>query len=516
MHEVSGVWRDRDALPGRDGSGLRARALADPLRPAYHFTAPAGWMNDPNGACQWNGEYHLFYQYNPRAAKHRWIHWGHAVSTDLIRWQDRPIALRPSEGPDQDGCWSGVLVNDAGTPVMMYSGERNHVQTACLAYGDDSLTHWTKEPGNPVIERPAGADLTEFRDHCVWREDGRWRQLIGSGIRHMGGTAYLYESEDLVAWRLIGPLVVGDASALPDTDPLWTGTMWECVDFFRLGQDGTTAAPDLSSTDPHVLIFSVWDEERTLHPLAATGRYVRDRFEIDSYRRLDLGGRHAYAPQTFVDERGRRILWSWMQEGRGKAAQAAAGWSGAMALPRTLRLDADGVIRQDPVRELIAGRGAALVWIPEGRAHRSSGAQFEFAVDAVVPCGAGVVLEILATPDGEECTTVRVSRTAAGALCVDLSRSLSSLDRDVDGSAHQGTIPGSAPADTVRIRGFVDRSSIELFIDGIALTTRVYPTRADARILRISGVGTAVMTDPVGWEMRSQEQPERELDPQIE
>src|SRR5690606_19223068 len=158
------------------------------------------------------------------------IHWGHAVSTDLVRWEDRPIALSPSAGPDAEGCWSGVLVDDGGVPAIVYSGHAGGRQTACLAYGDESLTTWTKEPANPVIEPPVGVELTGFRDHCVWRENGAWRQLIGSGIRGRGGTAFLYEGDDLRSWRPLGPLVVGEAAALPSDDPMWTGTMWECAD----------------------------------------------------------------------------------------------------------------------------------------------------------------------------------------------------------------------------------------------------------------------------------------------
>lgn len=492
-----------------DERDLRAAALADPHRPAYHFTAPAGWLNDPNGAGQRGGEYHLFYQYNPYAAEHRLIHWGHAVSTDLVRWEDRPIALTPSEGPDAEGCWSGVLVDDGGRPVIMYSGHAEGRQTACLAYGDETLTTWTKEAGNPVIEPPADIDLTAFRDHCVWREGGRWRQLIGSGIRGKGGTAFLYESDDLLSWRPLGPLVAGDAAALPSADPAWTGTMWECVDFFRLRPDGITGPPDGASDDPHVLLFSAWDDGRTMHPLAAIGSYDGRRFEISRSQRLDLGGRHAYAPQSFADESGRRILWSWMQESRSVDAQREAGWSGAMALPRTLTLDASGVLRQAPVEELSLARGAKLDWAEEPGRFTSSGDQIEFALDADIPIGSGVEIGMLATADGRERTCLRVSRAVSGELSAVLDRSRSSLDDHVDTSDHAGAVPSDG--DVVRIRGFVDRSSVEVFVDGIALTTRVYPTRPDARIVSAAARGRSAISTIEGWAIDGQEEPVRAM-----
>lgn len=495
-----------------DGPALRARALGDRLRPQYHFTAPAGWLNDPNGVCQWDGTYHLFYQYNPYFAGHHQICWGHATSTDLVRWTDRPIALRPSRGPDQHGCWSGVLVNDGGRPVIVYSGNHAGTQTACLAVGDATLSTWRKDPANPVIAPPESVPLTAFRDHCVWREDGGWRQLIGSGIRGEGGAAFLYASDDLREWRLIGPLVVGDAQAVPDLDPLWTGTMWECVDFFRLRADGSTAAPDDESEEPHVLIFSAWDAGRTMHPLVATGRYVQSRFEIEGYQRLDLGGRHAYAPQSFVDEQGRRILWSWMQEARDLETQLQACWSGAMALPRVLRLDKHGLIRQAPVPELEAARGAELTWDGDERGWTSSGVQIEFAFEATVPMGAEVQIDLLASPGGEEHTSAVLRRDREGALSIEVDRSRSSLGAaDLDRSAHYGLVPYSA--ERVGVRGFVDRSSVELFVDGVALTTRVYPTRADAREIRVLPEGGARVGDLAGWHMQSQEPPARAVQP---
>src|SRR4051812_11081423 len=98
----------------QDGTGSPV-ANRDRHRPRYHFLPLANWMNDPNGLIQWQGEYHMFYQYNPLAATHGGIHWGHAISRDLVHWTHLPLALAPTPGgPDEDGCWSGCIVDDAG------------------------------------------------------------------------------------------------------------------------------------------------------------------------------------------------------------------------------------------------------------------------------------------------------------------------------------------------------------------------------------------------------------------
>ncbi|HYH76017.1 MAG TPA: glycoside hydrolase family 32 protein, partial [Arthrobacter sp.] len=235
---------------------LVARAEADAHRPRFHFVSPAGWLNDPNGVSQWNGTYHLFYQYNPEGAFHYRILWGHATSTDLVTWTDQPVALEPSAGPDTDGCWSGVLVNDGGTPTLVYSGRHGERELPCVAVGSPDLLTWSKAPENPVIPAPpAGVDVTAFRDHCVWREGSGWRQLVGSGIRGRGGTAFLYESADLRNWDYIGPLCIGDASAGDPAATDWQGTMWECVDLFRAGTGVLGDGADAGNAQVDVLVF---------------------------------------------------------------------------------------------------------------------------------------------------------------------------------------------------------------------------------------------------------------------
>lgn len=475
---------------------LIARAAVDPHRPAYHFTAPGGWLNDPNGLTQHDGEYHLFYQFNPYAPVHHRIHWGHAVSTDLVHWRDLPIALTPSDGPDVDGCWSGVLVYDGGTPTIVYSGRHGDRELPCVATGTPDLVEWTKDAGNPVIAAPpAGVDITAFRDHCVWREGGRWRQLIGSGIRGQGGTAFLYESPDLREWTYLGPLLIGDSSAGDATAPDWTGTMWECVDLFRIGGE------DPARRD--VLVFSAWDEGVTHHPLYWSGRYEGDRFTPDALHRLDLGERYFYAPQSMRDDAGRRLMFGWLQEGRPDSAVLAAGWSGVMSLPRVVTAASDGSLHQEPAPEVDALRTGLLVseTVELGAvpAEIVRGDQLDLELRLAIPdhCLATIALRV--SDEEAERTVVRLERDGDRAE-LRLDRSQSSLDPDVDASPRAGTVPVNADG-RVDVRILVDHSALEVFAGGVPLTARVYPTRPDALGVRLSGEG--VRGEVRAWSMGS-------------
>jgi beta-fructofuranosidase len=191
----------------------------DPHRPAFHFLPAKNWMNDPNGLIQWRGQYHLFYQHNPYGPNHANMHWGHAVSDDLVGWTELPVALAPQPGgPDAGGCWSGCAVDNHGVPTFVYTGV--HPQTVCLATpspatsGDDTLT-WQQHPANPVIAGPpaafAGPSQGDFRDPYVWRAGDQWHMVIGSKVAGEGGVVLRYRSDDLVTWEYLGVLLRGEA-----------------------------------------------------------------------------------------------------------------------------------------------------------------------------------------------------------------------------------------------------------------------------------------------------------------
>ncbi len=442
--------------------------MRDRHRPHYHFLPPANWMNDPNGLIQWGETFHLFYQYNPTGATHRNIHWGHATSTDLLHWQHEPIALTPTPGgPDADGCWSGCAVDDHGTPTLIYTGFcLPEQQQTCLAVSDDGLRTWQKWPQPIIAAPPAGLDVIGFRDHSVWREDGVWHMVIGSGIRGQGGTALLYRSSDLRRWEYGGPLLVGDTSHF---DPVWTGTFWECPDFFALQGE-------------HVLICSVWDQ-RPYYTVAMRGAYHAGRLTPQMTHKLDGGDVHFYAPQTFRDRAGRRIMLAWVMEGRSEASTRAAGWAGVMTLPREVRIAPDGRVVTLPVdevcrlrqREWQIGRqtlaAGAVQWLP------LQGAQLELSITLTPLAHGSCGLLLRAAPNGSEATILRYDRRAATLI---LDRSRSSLASDVWRDAHRVSLPLAAD-EPLRLRIFLDASLIEVFAnDCCSITSRVYPTRSDS------------------------------------
>ncbi len=314
-------------------------------------------MNDPNGPIWWKGKYHLFYQLNPHAAVWGDMHWGHATSTDMVHWHHEPIALAPTPGgPDSEGCFSGSAVVMDGVPTFIYTGVQNAPpnlvtirdgndklrETQLLATAeDDNLLHWKKLAEPVIAAPPEGMVVTGFRDPCPWREGDAWYMGIGSGERVKGGCVLLYRSRDLRHWEYLHKLAEGKPNGKVAANPCDSGEMWECPDFFELNGH-------------HCLLYSTEDKV-----IWTTGDYDSREHRYTPKRQGILDHGAYYAPKSFLAPDGRRILWGWIRETRPEKEFAAAGWSGAMALPRVLTVGSKGQLQIDPAVEVEKLRGSS-------------------------------------------------------------------------------------------------------------------------------------------------------------
>jgi beta-fructofuranosidase len=447
------------------------------LRPTYHFLPPANWMNDPNGLIQWKGQYHLFYQHNPIQAAWGRIHWGHAVSHDLLHWQHQKIAMEPSPGgPDWDGVWSGCAVNAGGMPVVFYTGVSPEGQ--CMATSQDDLNTLEKFPGNPVIPHPpAEMKLTGFRDPCVWREGDAWYMIIGSGFEGRGGALLLYASTDLLHWEYLHPLLTADRV---DSGGLSLGNMWECPQMFPLG-------------DGYLVHFSACDQAGSKYVVYLTGKYSHEIFYPQRLMKLDYGNEFFYAPQAFADEGGRRIMLGWCREERSQEAQIQAGWAGVMSLPRLVEPRPDGLPGFRPIDELQSLRENHThlenVLLTPGSTNPLSIFQSgTFELEAVIqPTTAGEFgINVCVNPDSREFTRLSYF---PGSARFELDTTRASLDPHAPGSVHE--IPSlSLERGLLHLRLFVDRSILEVYLNGWAcLTARMYPTLATSQGVQVFSKG---------------------------
>jgi beta-fructofuranosidase len=449
-----------------------AEIAHDPDRPEYHLLPPHNWMNDPNGPIWWKGKYHLFYQLNPHAAVWGDMHWGHAVSTDMVHWRHEPIALAPTPGgPDSEGCFSGSAVVYNGTPTFIYTGIQNAPanvatiheaknvwrETQLLASAeDDSLLRWNKVAAPVVAAPPAGMVATGFRDPCLWQETDGWYLILGSGEHGKGGCILLYRSHDLRKWEYLHRLTEGKPGNQQAPNPVASGDMWECPDFFEVNGQ-------------HCLFYST--EGKVIW---ATGQYDRDAHRFTPQREGVIDHGSYYAPKSFRAPDGRRILWGWIREARPEAEFAAAGWSGAMSLPRVLNIGKQGQLEMNPAIEVEKLRGAAHhVSVAPGQPSRIQldTLRHEIHLDSQISTGK-VSVQLLTS--GAKAWELTLDIAANAISCGNTTFPLPGL-------------PWPRPA----LRLFLDGSILESFIAGReALTSRVYGLKPGASEFVVSVEGS--------------------------
>lgn len=464
-----------------------------PLRPQFHFTPETHWLNDPNGMVYFDGEYHLFYQHHPDSTVWGPMHWGHAISRDLVRWEHQPIALYP----DHNGLifsgsavvdWqdtSGFFDGGAGlvaiyTQTEMIEGTDQSKQRQSIAYSKDNGRTWTPYAGNPVL---TDESFPDFRDPKVfWHEATKhWVMVLAAGDR-----LFLYTSSNLLDWALASEFGAAEGSH---------DGVWECPDLFALPVDG------VNGSEKWVMIVSIGDNEQL--PEGSRTQYFVGEFDgktfvndnaPDTILWMDHG-RDNYAGVTWSDVPGNgedRLLIGWMNNWKYANLIPTGEWRGAMTLPRKLSLEqrAGGIrLIQHTPDSLDGLRLGGSEWsdleIQPGNdlLLAEQGELIELAVEFELGTASEFGIKLKSGIHNEvEYETIVGYDASAGELFIDRTKAGDSAFHPQFACKHGA--PLAASNGRIKLRMWVDRSSLELFADegGLVMTDQLFPHAGNDRI----------------------------------
>jgi beta-fructofuranosidase len=440
--------------------------------------------------------------------------WAHISSRDLLHWRQHPLALEPG-GVDSGIFSGGAFIDKSGVPTITYWGLGPEAGICAATSTDDALEVWTKA-SSPIVHQtesglavlPDGTPVGAADPSAIWVQDGRYYMLTGNLLvqieygrkrgqaEHLGDTLYLFRSDDLVHWEYLHPFYQSRRDwTRADEDDM-------CPDFFPLG-------------DRHMLLFI----SHNLGCQYYLGSYADDHFYPETHGRMSWVDRAFFAPESLVDERGRRIMWAWIFEGYPRAEQEANLWAGTMSLPRVLWLGEDKTLRMAPPEELAtlrynprAGENLTLRPGADVRLDNVSGRDLELCVEMAGAGAAQYGVAICCSPDGAERTLVYYDADKKH-LAVDTTRTSLWRDQRTEQEIIDAVqaLPQSieagplelAPGEPLRLRVFVDRSVVEVFAnDRQAVMRRIYPTRADSVGVELfASGGAAQVTSWQAWEM---------------
>ena len=425
-------------------------ARTDPDYPLVHLAPPVGRLNDPNGLLVDGGTYHAFYQLSPLHPHRKLVYWGHATSTDLLRWTQHAPAIIPESSYDLSGAYSGTalaLEDDelssapAGAPYQLfYTGNLkdpstdNRTPSQCLVTSPD-LVRFEKWPGNPLVPDHLPGYTPHFRDPQVWRDPehpGEYRMLVGSQREDLTGAGVLLRSTDLLTWVPEGEMSFPDADGALDA----LGYMWECPSIIRLTDEADGEDYDVLLLCPQGMEPAGEGFENVFPACYAVGHLVGTELRgcDGTVREIDRGTEF-YAPQVFArrpSEPGPPLLMAWA----GNAGEddqpsiGTGGWVHAMTAPRVLSLRCGRLIQRlavavpDDARLALPGHALATepTPVPELEGHRS----WHLVLELAAPVGGSA-----GTPAARSRLTLRIgSQTCHVDVVLELGRSRPSSSTD--------------------------------------------------------------------------------------
>ncbi|WP_430821489.1 glycoside hydrolase family 32 protein [Carboxylicivirga caseinilyticus] len=485
------------------------------FRPQFHFTPQANWMNDPNGMVYYEGEYHLFYQYHPQSTVWGPMHWGHAVSTDLIHWNHLPIALYPdSLGYIFSGSavvdWkntSGLGTRENPPLVAIYTyhnieGEkagRNDYQSQALAFSLDKGRTWSKYEKNPVLPNPG---IRDFRDPKVfwYNETNKWVMILAVQNR-----VQIYSSSNLKEWSFESEFGVDRGAH---------GGVWECPDLFPLEVEGST--------------IKKWVMLVSINPGGPNGGSATQYFigdfdgksfhsDVDTTKWLDWGMDN-YAGVTWSDipeEDGRRLLIGWMSNWQYAQEVPTESWRSAMTLPRELKLvqeKDDIIIVSNPIKEFEVLKeqhqkdsetllsGEVPIDIKELDL-KSCELNFVFEPQEASQNGHTTAYGILLRNDKEE-----VLKLGYNMLSKKFFMDRTNVYKAFSNSHYLSLVTGDYDIQNqVKMKIIIDAASIELFVDDgkFVMTNTVFPQEPFNQLSLFSSLGSVKILEAEFYNIKS-------------
>ncbi|MDP3914701.1 MAG: glycoside hydrolase family 32 protein [Bacteroidota bacterium] len=455
-------------------------------RPQFHFTPEANWMNDPNGMVYYEGEYHLFYQYYPDSTVWGPMHWGHAISKDLVHWEHLPVAIYPdSLGWIFSGSAVADLKNTSGLGtaenpplvaiytyhnVMLEKSGSKTPQSQALAFSTDKGRTWTKYANNPVLESPG---IPDFRDPKVFwhNETGKWVMILAVQDR-----VHLYSSPNLISWKFESEFGKGIGAH---------GGVWECPDLFPLKVEGS----DVSKWVMLVNINPGGPNGGSANQYF-TGEFDGKKFTPDETNEKWVDwGRDNYAGVTWSnvpETDGRRLFIGWMSNWQYANVVPTTVWRSATTIPRELSLinqDNSYLLVSKPVKEMEVLRGGTT---PVYLSAQNISGEKEMSLDSITLSQSELIFDFNLENSSADSLGIVLENNLQEKLVIGYSAKQKQffVDRRAAGPstfskefAGISKTPYTAGGH-LQLRIFVDVASTELFVDGgkLVMTDIVFPS----------------------------------------
>ena len=439
--------------------------------PKLHIMPPTGWLNDPNGLCQKDGVYHIFFQYSPDTPLGGLKSWGHYVTKDFLTYEFTGSYMNPDTEYDKDGVYSGCSLVDGDEIYTYYTGNVKHEgdydyiyngrgHNVILARTKDGITYDEKKVLLVNDDYPSSLSC-HVRDPKVIKDDDMYYMVLGGRTMDDRGCIMIYSSADKMKWLF-------ERFVEPENK---FGFMWECPDLFSLDGKQILSFSPQGLNSQEYKYQNLFQSGYIIIPDNPCKPWTISPYKVNEQNFVEWDmGFDFYAPQSFVDEKGRTILIGWMGIPGADYDQDPSideGWQHMLTLPRELTYDEEtGMVRQNPVDEILELRDAIVTGDKEDNFEvpdiyeltgKSFGGKFEMVLDD----------SLVFKADGENITLEFSGDTGYG--------------RDIR------KIKMLSKFDSIRV--IVDVSAVEIYInDGLyVMTTKHYPKKEAARKLKVSG-----------------------------